>query len=360
MQLDLTFDDRQILDGVRESARRAPEGIDTAGWWALFAEQGLLDITAQSGDEALVLAIAAEAVGHELIPVHFGAYMTLKVLFGAVAKQDRRSVLRAAGDRWRTAGARGFAAAHEVSPGTAVAEPLHDNVEVIVVRRPSGWSVLRAGGFAVEASSDWTGTPAILKVTFDADTEAEETEGERDVNQLNTLLHAAELVGVARESTTRTREYLLAREQFGRPIGSFQALQHRMVDVAAGISAAEALVEFATWLWGERPGDPSLSAWVDSAAGLGAENGLQALSEAFTFHGGMAMTAELWVHRWYRRAVRLAAFQGGASVHLEQVGEAVAAGTVLSVPIAGLGASSRLRDGAARPQPGNTLHDRSE
>jgi hypothetical protein len=54
----------------------------------------------------------------------------------------------------------------------------------------------------------------------------------------------------------------------------------------------------------------------------------------------MAMTAELWVHRWYRRAVRLASFQGDASVHLAQVGEAVAAGTALSVPISGMATST--------------------
>jgi Acyl-CoA dehydrogenase, C-terminal domain len=340
VQLDLTIDDRQILESVRESARRAPAHTDTAGWWALLAGQGLLDICAQSGDEALALAIAAEAIGHELIPVHFGAYMTLQVLFDDLTKHEGSPALRAAGDHWRTAGARGFAAAHEVSPGTAVAEPLYDNVDTIMIRRPSGWSVVRTGGFAVEASSDWTGAPVIMKVTFDPGAEAEEPDARRDANQLNILLHAAELVGVARESAARTRQYLLAREQFGRPIGSFQALQHRMVDVVAGISASEALVEFATWMWGERPGDPALTGWVHSAAGLGAENGLQTLSEAFTLHGGMAMTAELWVHRWYRRAVRLASFQGDASVHLERAGAAVAAGTVLSVPISGLMPSS--------------------
>ncbi|WP_019873044.1 acyl-CoA dehydrogenase family protein [Sporichthya polymorpha] len=125
----------------------------------------------------------------------------------------------------------------------------------------------------------------------------------RSVHELR-LLRAAELVGAGRQALALTLEHLQTRHQFGRPIGSFQAIQHRMVDRLTAVDAAELLVLRAASYDAEQDADQlryySALALLQSAeaAELAAKEGLQ-------FFGGYGFTLEYDIHLFLRFAKAL-------------------------------------------------------
>ncbi|NUL30669.1 acyl-CoA dehydrogenase family protein [Streptomyces lunaelactis] len=106
-----------------------------------------------------------------------------------------------------------------------------------------------------------------------------------------TLL-AAEAVGAASCALDRTVEYVRGREQFGRAIGSFQAVKHRLADLYVRVQAARSAAYYAAW-------DPA-------EGGLALAQGLEALrvvaGEAVQLHGGIGFTWEHEAHLYFKRA----------------------------------------------------------
>ncbi|MEU9123400.1 acyl-CoA dehydrogenase family protein [Streptomyces sp. NPDC048506] len=123
---------------------------------------------------------------------------------------------------------------------------------------------------------------------------------------------AAEAVGAADTALARTVAYVQEREQFGRPIGSFQAVQHRLADLYVGLQAARSAAYYAAWSAGrDRPGAPGSAAARRGAAepGVGALALAQALealravaAEAVQLHGGIGFTWEHLAHLYFKRA----------------------------------------------------------
>ncbi|MFH8898463.1 acyl-CoA dehydrogenase family protein [Streptomyces coeruleorubidus] len=107
---------------------------------------------------------------------------------------------------------------------------------------------------------------------------------------------AAEAVGAAGRVLERTVEYVGQREQFGRPIGSFQAVKHRLADVYVQVQAARSAAYYAAWATaqGERVGGLALAQALQALRGAGAE-GIQS-------HGGIGVTWEHDVHLYFKRA----------------------------------------------------------
>jgi alkylation response protein AidB-like acyl-CoA dehydrogenase len=132
-----------------------------------------------------------------------------------------------------------------------------------------------------------------------------------------TALLCAEAVGAIRYAHEATLEYLKTRRQFGVPIGSFQALQHRMVDILiaheqARSMACLACVKVDTADAGERRR-------VVSAAKIKIADACRHVSqEAVQLHGGMGMTEELKISHTFRRLTMLAQTFGDADHHLER------------------------------------------
>ncbi|WP_394433145.1 acyl-CoA dehydrogenase family protein [Streptomyces sp. SGAir0957] len=112
-----------------------------------------------------------------------------------------------------------------------------------------------------------------------------------------TLL-AAEAVGAADRALERTVEYVKEREQFGRPIGSFQAVKHRLADVYVQVQAARSAAYYAAWAVGAGSGE--------RVGGLALAQGLEALrtaaAEAVQLHGGIGFTWEHDAHLYLKRA----------------------------------------------------------
>ena len=131
-------------------------------------------------------------------------------------------------------------------------------------------------------------------------------------------LLCAEAVGAMKSACDATLEYLKARRQFGVPIGTFQALQHRMVDMVISYEQARSMASLAcARVDTER--DPRERMRVVSAAKVRIADACRHVSqESVQLHGGMGMSEELKVSHTFRRLTAIARELGDADHHLER------------------------------------------
>jgi pimeloyl-CoA dehydrogenase small subunit len=132
-----------------------------------------------------------------------------------------------------------------------------------------------------------------------------------------TALLCAEAVGAIRYANDATLEYLKTRRQFGVPIGSFQALQHRMVEMMISYEQARSMAYLACVKIDSA--DSTERRRVISAAKIKIADACRHVSqESVQLHGGMGMTEELKVSHTFRRLTMLAQTFGDAEHHLER------------------------------------------
>jgi alkylation response protein AidB-like acyl-CoA dehydrogenase len=132
-----------------------------------------------------------------------------------------------------------------------------------------------------------------------------------------TALLAAEAVGAIRYANEATLEYLKNRRQFGVPIGSFQVLQHRMVDMLISYEQARSMAYLACVK--VDTADAAERRRVVSAAKIKIADACRHVSqEAVQLHGGMGMTEELKISHTFRRLTMIAQAFGDAEHHLER------------------------------------------
>ena len=125
----------------------------------------------------------------------------------------------------------------------------------------------------------------------------------RDVRCEATVLAAARAVGGGRAVLDRTVEHVRTRHQFDRPIGTFQAVQHQLADVATALDAAGLAVARATWAV-ESPAGADELATAAGIAGLAASEAFtRATLVAHQLHGGMGFVLDSPLHLWSARAV---------------------------------------------------------
>jgi alkylation response protein AidB-like acyl-CoA dehydrogenase len=139
-----------------------------------------------------------------------------------------------------------------------------------------------------------------------------------DVVDFATALTCAEAVGAIKSANDATLEYLKTRKQFGTPIGSFQALQHRMVDMVISYEQARSMASLACGaVDGET--DRTRRMHVVSAAKVKIADACRHVSqEAVQLHGGMGMTDEMKISHTFRRLTVIAQQFGDADHHLQR------------------------------------------
>jgi pimeloyl-CoA dehydrogenase small subunit len=132
-----------------------------------------------------------------------------------------------------------------------------------------------------------------------------------------TALVCAEAVGAIKYANDATLEYLKTRKQFGVPIGTFQALQHRMVDMMITYEQAKSMACLACVKVGSAEADERKR--VVSAAKIKITDACRHISqESVQLHGGMGMTEELKVSHTFRRLTAIMQAFGDADHHLER------------------------------------------
>jgi len=140
-----------------------------------------------------------------------------------------------------------------------------------------------------------------------------------DASERAALAVAAELVGVARWLVDATVAYVKERVQFGVPIGSFQAVQHRLVDFALGYEEAAAAVSYAAMC--VDADDPDRARAVHVAKARAGAAARRAAKDAMQLHGGIGYTYEHDLHLRLHRAYADDALFGTGAWHLDQLAD---------------------------------------
>ena len=131
----------------------------------------------------------------------------------------------------------------------------------------------------------------------------------------------SESIGCMDELLATTTEYLKTREQFGRPIGTFQALQHRAVDILMNVEQSRSMSMLATMMAGES--DNSERRRSISGAKVHIARASRYVGEqAIQLHGGIAMTMEYKAGHYFRRLLAIQTMFGDLDHHMDLLSDA--------------------------------------
>jgi alkylation response protein AidB-like acyl-CoA dehydrogenase len=319
MDFTLTETQRELKVAARRylSDRYPPERIaelaDTTGYdadaWPELDRQGWLDPDLGPVE----LTLLAEESGRALHPVPWWATVALALpvyeaagvpLPGPATFADAGTDCRAYrdGDDWRIDGVATDVVDAYAADEVVVAAGTPDGVALFGVR--GGLRLAASTGIdplRVPATLDLAGTPARLLVDPTGTGALLAAIDRRTV-----VLLAAEAVGVADRALEMAVAYARTRIQFGRPIGSYQAVAHQLADAYADLELARSLAYRAAVLLADP--SPEASDAVDCAAYTCAPAAVGVCETAIQVTGGMGVTWEYPLHRWYRRALWLQGF----------------------------------------------------
>ncbi len=165
-----------------------------------------------------------------------------------------------------------------------------------------------------QAKIEFNNTPATLLGTSGAGTEALQKTLEQAACALS-----AEMVGGAQACLDASTTYAKERYQFGRPIGSFQAIKHKCANMLMEVEMARSAAYYAGWAAAEDPEELSLAASLAKAYCSDAY--FHAAAENIQIHGGIGFTWEHDAHLYFRRAKSDEIYLGDATYHRELVAQ---------------------------------------
>ena len=334
---------------ARRKLRLSATGYDRARWQSL-AEMGLIALAAGEdaggmGGSAVDLALVLEAIGkanapdplleHGILPAllleHGGADEVLakEALKGVLAgetigtlawtERGQRYSLKPkgmkaedSGDGFTLTGEKTMVMGALLADLFIVTADLRGETACFLVAKDAPGLEVRAYRLAdgsIAGELKLTRTPSATKLALDA---AALDGIIADIR----LLAAAEMVGLGQRLLDDTLAYVKEREQFGVPIGSFQALQHRLVDCYAREEQARSML-----YRGALTERSDAARWARAAAGAKAyigENVDAIAREAVQMHGGMGITDELAIGHALKRVLLLARLFGDVDTVLAE------------------------------------------
>lgn len=337
-----------------QSVRRLMESdppFDPKVWTRLGSELGVLGLSVPEADGGVGgtlvdQAVAVEELGASLAcgPVFGTVFLAIPALVAASAGQVRDELLAELVEGRRTAA---FAVADragvlgEVSV-SADGDALTGTVERVVDAGAADDLLVAARGadgvalYAVDAAGP--GVERSPLVTLDL-TRPQATvrlsgapgrlvggpgEAERVIEhalQVGSALLAAEQVGAGQHLLDLSVAYAKSRLQFGRPIGSFQAVKHRLADLLVDLEHARSTAYHAVWALADGSDDPALAVSIAQATCSAALSRIAA--DTIQVHGGIGFTWEHQAHLYFKRATTDAALLGTAEQHRSRVAELV-------------------------------------
>ena len=167
-----------------------------------------------------------------------------------------------------------------------------------------------------QARLEFSDTPAVL---IGADGDAEP--GLSKTLDLAAVALAAEQVGGAQHVLDASVEYAKTRIQFGRPIGSFQAIKHKCADMLLEVESAKSAAYYAAWAAAEDSDE--LPVVASLAKSYCSEAYFHAASENIQIHGGIGFTWEHPAHLYFKRAKSSELLLGDPSYHRELLAQRI-------------------------------------
>ena len=280
-------------DAVRE-AMASERGYDEALWTMLCEQVGAAALVVPeelggAGGELADAAVVFEELGKALVPTPLWGTTLAELALLSVDHPDGE-----------TLGA--------LAEGTAIGAVVFDTDERLreeqtgrryVVHGDVADVVIAADGETLTRWTEFTATPSVsmdpTRRLAVVDAKATSTMGtDPGLADTAAILLAVEQIGAATRCLDLTVAYTKDRVQFGRPIGSFQALKHRMADLYVAVQSARAVVADAV-------ADPSPTS--AALARLAASEAFSAVAaEAVQMHGGIAITWESDIQLYFKRA----------------------------------------------------------
>jgi len=331
---------REFLDDKAGWSRDLWKQMADLGWMALpFPEQygGL-------GQSFLDLVLLLGELGRSLAPVPFlsSVAMAGQVILAHGSEEQRARLLPgiASGDRIAALAVseqpQGFGGTSIDMHPTQDGDTWHLNGEkkyvldapaadLFVVAACVGdqnrWFVVEEGA-RVTPQTTYDPTRAAGSVSFD-DAVAEPLEAPFLFPglQLATAAVCAEMIGAAEKILDMTVEYSKQREQFGRPIGSFQAIKHKCAEMATEPEAARAAAYYACWAVASGAEDAALSTHI--AKSYCSDQLAHLAGEGVQGHGGIAFTWEHDMHLYLKRIKTAQVLLGDGPYHRERIARIV-------------------------------------
>jgi alkylation response protein AidB-like acyl-CoA dehydrogenase len=318
---DLTAD--RCTSAQLRAAIDSPDGYDEGLWRLVACELGLVGIAVPeslggAGGSFVDATVVLEEAGRGLWPVPILANLAGVAALSAAGDgaggliepvcAGERSVAVAISDDLRASG--------ETVSGTARHVIDGHRADLLVVAAPDAlWLIDATRHFvtaAGERSLDLTRWLASITLTDAVAARiGEGADSARAVDVLRVAL-AVEAVGSARAGLDATVAYLKTREQFGKPIGSFQALAHRAADLAVALEAATSTAYYAAWAVADSPDEVPVVAPL--AKSVCADAAYRIAAETIQMHGGIGFTWEHDAHLYFKRATANRALLGDRHV----------------------------------------------
>ena len=298
---------RALLDAEREELPSFWREVGELGWLGLAVpeEHG------GSGFGLPELVIVAEEMGRAVAPGPFVPTVTASAVIAAAGSPQVQARLLPGLADGSSVGAAALGGDVRVSGGTASGSAgvvLGGHLaDVLVV--PAGDDIAivncRDGGVSVQVPANLDPARRSARVTLDG-APAEIVPGGRQVlTDLARTMLAAEAAGVARACTEMATEYAKVREQFGRPIGMFQAVKHHCANMLVAAELATAAV------WDAARASAGGGDQLTYAAAIAATLALAAADQNANLniqvHGGIGFTWEHDAHLYLRRATAIEA-----------------------------------------------------
>lgn len=301
----------QLRAAVAELLADNPTTVDGTGpdLWPALSGMGAttLPVPEELGGQGAgwrEVAVVAEELGRAVAPVPFlGSVLATAALLHAGASDALRGAARAVLvvplSSWAGGPLPSVSVSGDVLSGSVRSVADAVGAELFVV--PAGGSLWVASAAEVVAVTSLDLTRGVADVSFGG-VQAVRVGSDAAVGWALTVgagVLAAEQVGIAEWCLATTVAYLKQRYQFGRPVGSFQALKHRLADLWQEIVLARAAAKAAADAL-DTGVDASLLAFV--AQSLCAEVAVHAAEECVQLHGGIGMTWEHPAHLYLKRA----------------------------------------------------------
>ena len=354
MNFDYNEEQQLLADSVRRYLAKGydfearKKSVAGDGWsadaWAQFAQMGLMGLPVGAdhggfGGGAVDLMGVMEAFGDALVVEPYVPLVLATRLIergGSAAQQsallpavvEGRAKLALAhtekGARYALDAVRVRAAGNKLSgeKSAVIGAPVADRL-VVSARSDAGIGLYLVERRAVEVKPYRTVDERLAGDVLMRETPAEPVGGgfaalEESID-FGTALVCAEAVGAMQFACDTTLEYLKTRKQFGVPIGTFQALQHRMVDMFISLEQARSMACLAASK-ADAAIDARERARAIAAAKIKIADAARHVSqEAVQLHGGMGMSEELKVSHTFRRLTVLVREHGDADHHLARL-----------------------------------------
>ena len=319
----------QPLEKSRSVMEHSTDGYDPAEWRRL-AEMGYLGLVlpARAGGQelgAVELAIVQEEMGRMCVPGPFLDVVLAAAALASTGKHDGLVRDVVAGKKIVTIARHDAPFAGTVAKplistgdrvrGTKYFVPFAGSADALVVTTADGVG-LAEGPFQVTALQTLDLAQRFGDVTLEHQLTplGPLTLLER-VDRLAAVGASAMLLGLMSRSLEMTLEYVQTRQAFKRPIGAFQALQHRMADMLLKVESTRSAVYRAAWcLDTDAPEAPLACAAAKAYAGDAAR---LVCGEAIQMHGGIGFTWELDLQLFFKRVKTLEQHYGSTETQLE-------------------------------------------